>query len=97
MASRLKSLNEIDLAELERMASLHFNIKELAILFQVSLDEMEVAAENEECDIYFAIKRGQLLSEAEVRNAAFTLARNGSTQGIKESMEFIKRNKLDNG
>jgi hypothetical protein len=97
MANHLKSLNEIDLEELESFASLHFSIRELATMFHVDKDELEIAADNEESAIHYAIHRGRLKSEAEVRNAAFTLARNGSTQGIKESMEFIRKNKLSDG
>lgn len=95
MANRLKSLHEIDLEELRKLASLHFSLRELAIMCQVPMDEFELAMDDESSDIYYAVNAGRLQAEAEVRNAAFTLARNGSTQGIKEAMEFIRRTRKD--
>lgn len=97
MANRFKQINEIDIEQLEQMAGLHFSIRELALIFKVDLEFFELAADDEDHPVYFAINRGRLMAEAEVRKAAFTLAKNGSTQGIKEANNFINNSKLDDG
>lgn len=92
-------LNKEQLAELESLGGLHFDLTECATVLQVDFDKLKTAMRDHESKEFLAYERGRLLNIAEVRKVIMRQANQGSSPAQKQVLEIMaateRQNKLD--
>ena len=89
------SATEDQLNNIELYSGQMFTISDIAIILEMNMQDFRSAIEDPESDIYKAFKRGRLKSEAEIRQAIFDLAKNGSSPAQAVVLDLIEKAKMD--
>jgi hypothetical protein len=93
----LKSLTDItaeDLKEIERLAELFFTPKEIAIMLEVSTDDILSAIADENSEVYRSFYSGRLQSEVELRRSVVKLAKSGSSPAQTMALDLLNKSKV---
>lgn len=89
-------LDKNKLIELERLAGVFYTVPQIAIVLQVEqLDLDREIFRNGNTPEYTAYHKGKLQSEADVRQAIFKAAKDGSGPAQALAMKLIEDNKID--
>ena len=91
----MKKYDKGVLKQVEDLAALQFLPAQVALSVGIKKQEFQHALLNEDNPLYLAFHRGRLISEAEVRRAVLTQAKQGSTPAQKQMMELAKNNQKE--
>ncbi len=86
----MKTFNDEEIAEIEKMAGLCFTPEQIAIVLQVDSTEFRAAYNNPNDEVYSYYQRGSLMHESEVRNSIFQLAKGGSSTAQQQYLALMK-------
>jgi hypothetical protein len=78
------------LKDAEVWAELFFSAEELADLLGLSVDEVRVAISEPDSELGAVIRKGRLLSQAELRRSILKLAKQGSGPAQAEALRLLK-------
>jgi hypothetical protein len=78
------------LEEMGRMAELQFSNDEIALIVELDPNEMAVAMEDPDSDIYKKVMGGRLRSEAELRGVIIKLSKQGSSPAQNFLLKLVK-------
>ncbi len=84
-------MSEELLKDAQEWAELFFTNEELAMLLDMSPSEIRLALEDVDNPLGCAIKRGRLLSEAELRKSILLLAKRGSSPAQATALQLLQR------
>ena len=83
------------LIEVEKLATLQFFVDEIAISLRIDREKFRKAVKAGGNPLADAFERGRITSEAEVRRAVLTQAKQGSTPAQKMILEMVAANTRD--
>lgn len=90
----LKSLNDDEVKQVEELAAVFFTPKEIAIIMQLNIIDVDEAMEDDEAAFYLAFQKGRLQSEYDLRKSIAKLAKSGSSPAQTMSMDMLNKSKL---
>jgi len=74
---------------IEKMGANFFSIKETAIVLQIRYHEMKKLLEDESSEAYQRYYKGKFLSQMELRDSIFALAKRGSNPAQKMALDIL--------
>ena len=77
--------------EIINCGALGFNYKDVAVNFNLPVNEVREQFEMEEGEVYILWKQGRLNAEAKLRQSVFVGAVNGSTPLLMKMLEYYKK------
>jgi hypothetical protein len=77
-------------------ARLLFSIEDVGIILEIDRLELRKIANNDTHVFMIAYKKGRLLTEAEVRKTAITMAKQGSTPAIDHVRKLLRDSEIKN-
>lgn len=86
----MRELTEAEMANIEKMGSVGFSYKELAVALSVSELELREEFEKKEGKIYLAWMKGRLQTELELRMAILRDAKDGSTPMLSKIQNILQ-------
>lgn len=92
----LKSLNDISpkiFEEINRLASLFFTPKEVAIMLEIDVQLMLRECSNENSEIFKQFEGGRYQGEIDVRTGILKMAKAGSSQAQTMALDLLKSSK----
>lgn len=84
-------LSEQDKEEIMTCGRLGFNYKDVAVNFDLPLDEVKEQFETESGEVYILWKKGRLAAEAELRQSVLSGAIAGSTPLLLKMLDYYKQ------
>lgn len=89
-------LSNEQLEEIEKFAGLFFGLDDIAIITGIDIDLFIQEYENQHSAIYLAVKKGQLLTEAALRQKTIELAKDGHAPSVGVANDYINTFKMRN-
>lgn len=86
----MKTFDQNDFTEIEKMAGLCFTPEQIAIVLQVDPDDFRLLYNDHKSDVYLHYQRGSLMHETEVRNSIFQLAKGGSSTAQQQYIGLMR-------
>jgi hypothetical protein len=81
------SSEQLDL--IEKMGANFFSIKETAIVLQMKYHQLKQLLEDERSEAYQRYYKGKFLSQMELRESIFALAKRGSNPAQKMALDIL--------
>ncbi len=93
MLKYLTDITKEDYEQIEALAALFFTPREIAVMLEMRVQDMNDEMMDEESAIYRAFNCGRLQSEADLRKSIVKLAKSGSSPAQTMSLDLLNKSK----
>lgn len=93
MQKSLVDTNPEELAEVERLSALFFTPREISLMLELDIRQINDQLDQKEGNFYCAFLKGRLQNEVDLRKAILQLAKAGSSPAQTMAMDLLNKSK----